>query len=164
MWLGFDCPMCGSYNNGKRSCCAPGGSWHKKCGNSLKKKPYTWFLGIRACKSETTYTRILPYANIRPKNICSGWERAIINFGWGMLRHIFHPHHESGPYMCHQFLNIRPCSLCFCCYLTILNLHLSLSYVCVCVCVCVYGCCFGLGKRVISRGRGKLYLATWVAR
>ena len=58
--------MCGSYNSGKLSCCAPGGSWFKKCGSPPKL--YTWLQGTQTCNSETTYTRIMfSYAIIRPK-------------------------------------------------------------------------------------------------
>ena len=45
------CSTCGAYNNGKISCCAPGGSWNKKCGNPGDLNfEYTWSQGIQACK------------------------------------------------------------------------------------------------------------------
>ena len=96
--------MCGSTSDGKLSCCAPGGSWHKKCGSPPKL--YTWLQGTQTCKSETTDTRIIfPYTIIWPKSICqSGRERA----GWTILRHIFHPHQESQTCMWHHFLNTTP--------------------------------------------------------
>ena len=46
------CPNCGTVaKTGAFSCCAPGGSWNKKCGTpgNLKFK-YTWSQGIQACK------------------------------------------------------------------------------------------------------------------
>ena len=43
------CPKCGTKNNsGKLSCCTPGGSWFKKCGNS-ENSEHTWLEGIQAC-------------------------------------------------------------------------------------------------------------------
>merc|ERR1712230_111276 len=43
------CPKCGNKNNsGKLSCCTPGGSWFKKCGNS-ENSEHTWLEGIQAC-------------------------------------------------------------------------------------------------------------------
>ena len=46
------CPNCGTVTRtGARSCCAPGGSWHKKCGNSGDLSfEHTWSQGIQACK------------------------------------------------------------------------------------------------------------------
>ena len=47
------CPQCGTNKkNGKRSCCAIGGSWFNKCGapgDSTFK--HTWGEGMRACQS-----------------------------------------------------------------------------------------------------------------
>ena len=44
------CPNCGT-KDGKLSCCAPGGSWFRKCGNG-DKFDHTWFEGVQACKSK----------------------------------------------------------------------------------------------------------------
>ena len=43
---------CGTLKKGKLSCCAPGGSWFKQCGNPGDPKPHTWFQGIAACKGK----------------------------------------------------------------------------------------------------------------
>ena len=50
----FSCPKCGSTNkSGKRSCCAPGGAWFKKCGDVGDTNfDHTWAEGIKACKSK----------------------------------------------------------------------------------------------------------------
>ena len=49
------CPKCGSSESGKRSCCAPGGSWSGNCGNAVDSNfDHTWFEGIAACASEPT--------------------------------------------------------------------------------------------------------------
>ena len=46
------CPKCGSFESGKQSCCAPGGTWFGDCGNSGDSKfEHTWFEGIQACDS-----------------------------------------------------------------------------------------------------------------
>ena len=49
---GNNCPSCGIVpKTGALSCCAPGGSWHKKCGNPGDLNfEYTWSQGIQACK------------------------------------------------------------------------------------------------------------------
>ena len=46
------CPNCGTVaKTGALSCCAPGGSWNKKCGNPGDANfEYTWSQGIQACK------------------------------------------------------------------------------------------------------------------
>ena len=60
--------MCGSSSDGKFNCCAPGGSWHTKCGSPPEL--YTWFQGKQACKGKATHTRIIfPHTTIRPKRI-----------------------------------------------------------------------------------------------
>jgi len=47
--IGRVCPKCGTNTkSGKLSCCAPGGSWFKKCGNS-ENSEHTWLEGIQAC-------------------------------------------------------------------------------------------------------------------
>ena len=52
--LAVQCLLCGKLkNNGKLSCCAPGGSWFRKCGNTGDSKfDHTWLEGIEACKSK----------------------------------------------------------------------------------------------------------------
>ena len=47
------CPKCGlNKKSGKRSCCANGGAWEKKCGDAGDSKfDHTWFQGLQACKS-----------------------------------------------------------------------------------------------------------------
>ena len=50
---GLVCPKCVINSNGQRTCCAPGGSWYRKCG--LKKKAnvyHTWNEGIESCQSK----------------------------------------------------------------------------------------------------------------
>jgi len=46
------CGKCGKFKkSGRGSCCAPGGSWFKKCGATTSAKtPYTWTDGANACK------------------------------------------------------------------------------------------------------------------
>ena len=46
------CPICGAIvKSGKRSCCARGASWFKKCGDDGDNRfEYTWTEGIQACK------------------------------------------------------------------------------------------------------------------
>ena len=46
------CPKCGTTKkSGKRSCCAPGGAWFKKCGDAGDTQfDHTWAEGIQACK------------------------------------------------------------------------------------------------------------------
>ena len=48
------CPKCGTIKkSGKLSCCAPGGSWVKQCGNPGNSKfEHTWSEGIDACRSK----------------------------------------------------------------------------------------------------------------
>ena len=48
------CDKCGVIKKtGKLSCCAPGGAWHKNCGDEGDPKfDHTWFDGIQACKSK----------------------------------------------------------------------------------------------------------------
>ena len=47
------CHKCGTMaKSGKRSCCGPGGSWHKNCGSAGNaNSEHTWHEGIRACKA-----------------------------------------------------------------------------------------------------------------
>ena len=47
------CPRCGTTKkSGKRSCCARGGAWFKKCGDVGDSTfEHTWAEGIQACKS-----------------------------------------------------------------------------------------------------------------
>ena len=49
---GKRCPKCAtSKKSGKRSCCGPGGSWFKNCGDEKGSKfDHTWSEGTRACK------------------------------------------------------------------------------------------------------------------
>ena len=44
------CAKCGRLNKSGFSCCAPGGSWFKKCGVVGTKFHHTWKEGMRACK------------------------------------------------------------------------------------------------------------------
>ena len=48
---GTTCPKCGTVKKtGKRSCCAGGGSWYKKCGDEGDSKfDHTWTQGFQAC-------------------------------------------------------------------------------------------------------------------
>ena len=49
------CPVCGTNNIGKPSCCAPDGAWRGQCGDfgeTDEDIPYTWTEGIEACKGE----------------------------------------------------------------------------------------------------------------
>ena len=48
------CPKCGTIKkSGKRSCCARGGTWFKKCGDEGDTTfDHTWTEGIEACKSK----------------------------------------------------------------------------------------------------------------
>ena len=45
------CPSCGIIKKSKKlSCCAPGGTWFKKCGNVGDSEfKYTWTEGLEAC-------------------------------------------------------------------------------------------------------------------
>ena len=60
----MDCPKCGRFGKSSRvSCCAPGGTWFKKCGSVINENvQYTWSQGTAACKktrkSKTRYTYI----------------------------------------------------------------------------------------------------------
>ena len=47
------CAKCATVKrSGKRSCCAPGGAWFNKCGNTDNKDvDYSWVEGIRACNT-----------------------------------------------------------------------------------------------------------------
>ena len=49
------CSKCGTIKKtGQRSCCAPGGTWAKKCGSPGNSKfDHTWFEGIEACKGNS---------------------------------------------------------------------------------------------------------------
>ena len=46
------CPKCSLFRNaGKLSCCAPGATWFKKCGNSNDPKvDHTWLEGFQSCE------------------------------------------------------------------------------------------------------------------
>ena len=46
-----ECPTCGTNSkDGRRSCCARGGAWFKKCGNAGDVKfAHTWAQGMKAC-------------------------------------------------------------------------------------------------------------------
>ena len=48
-----ECPKCGTTKkSGKRSCCARGGAWFKKCGDVGDSNfEHTWGEGMEACKS-----------------------------------------------------------------------------------------------------------------
>ena len=47
------CPKCGTTRkSGKRSCCARGGAWFKRCGNVGDSNfDHTWVEGMQACKT-----------------------------------------------------------------------------------------------------------------
>ena len=49
------CPKCGKFKkSGTRSCCAPGGTWNKNCGDDDDSKvDHTWFEGIEVCKDDS---------------------------------------------------------------------------------------------------------------
>ena len=49
------CPKCAiNQDSGKLTCCARGGSWHGKCGDTTSPKfDYTWAMGNMACKSKS---------------------------------------------------------------------------------------------------------------
>ena len=50
------CPKCGNANkSGKRSCCARGGTWFKRCGDVGDTNfNHTWTEGILSCQSKLT--------------------------------------------------------------------------------------------------------------
>ena len=50
------CAKCGTFkNSGKRSCCARGGTWFTKCGDSDGTKlDHTWIEGIQACNTSAS--------------------------------------------------------------------------------------------------------------
>ena len=45
------CPKCATNKAGKLTCCARGGSWFRKCGDS---GDYTWAEGLKACKDSAS--------------------------------------------------------------------------------------------------------------
>ena len=53
---GFKCSKCGTYpKSGRRSCCAAGGDWHKKCGSDGNKNAeHTWIEGVQACAGKSS--------------------------------------------------------------------------------------------------------------
>jgi len=49
------CPMCGTNNAGKRTCCARGGTWFGKCGDVGDSNfDHTWVEGVQSCKDTST--------------------------------------------------------------------------------------------------------------
>ena len=48
------CPKCGvNAKSGKKSCCAPGGSWFPNCGDPGDTRfVHTWTEGAKACRSK----------------------------------------------------------------------------------------------------------------
>ena len=46
------CPKCGTFEkSGRVSCCAPGGTWFKKCGGAGNRNvDHRWFEGLETCK------------------------------------------------------------------------------------------------------------------
>merc|ERR1719174_1788140 len=51
------CSKCATNNAGKRSCCALGGSWFRKCGDPGDSNfDHTWVEGMEACKAATSIT------------------------------------------------------------------------------------------------------------
>ena len=77
------CRKCGTIKKiGKRSCCARGGAWFKKCGDVGDTQfDHTWSEGIRACKS-TLLARI----TVLPCNVVGLASLKLI-----FLLHIVHP-------------------------------------------------------------------------
>ena len=57
------CPKCGTdKESNKRSCCAFGGAWFKKCGNvSDINFDHTWAEGLQACERTLWREDILQY-------------------------------------------------------------------------------------------------------
>ena len=49
------CPKCGTFaKSGRVSCCAPGGTWYKKCGGASNKNvDHMWSEGVDACKRKS---------------------------------------------------------------------------------------------------------------
>ena len=56
------CVKCGiSRKSGKLSCCAPGGSWFKQCGNPGDSNyDHTWDEGTQACEGKCTISAFAP--------------------------------------------------------------------------------------------------------
>merc|ERR1712224_82064 len=64
------CPKCGTNKqNGKRSCCARGGSWFNNCGDVGDSTfEHTWGEGIQACKdAPTTTSASVPNSKVCPQ-------------------------------------------------------------------------------------------------
>ena len=53
MGISSACPTCGTVaKSGKKSCCGPGGSWFRRCGNAGNAQlRHTWHEGILVCKT-----------------------------------------------------------------------------------------------------------------
>ena len=70
-----ECPKCGTINkSGKRSCCARGGAWFKKCGDVGDSSfEHTWDGGFKACKKFNSAQAVLSReeAATHPLNISS---------------------------------------------------------------------------------------------
>ena len=51
------CTNCSTFKrSGQASCCAPGGAWYEKCGNSNNKNvDRSWLEGVEACKCKSTF-------------------------------------------------------------------------------------------------------------
>ena len=49
------CEICGTFKKfGRKSCCAPGGSWYKQCGDvNSGNADHTWLQGTEACKRKS---------------------------------------------------------------------------------------------------------------
>ena len=44
------CPVCGTTNGGKKSCCGKGGAWQGKCGSAGDSQfDHTWYEGVETC-------------------------------------------------------------------------------------------------------------------
>lgn len=49
------CDKCGRFESGAFSCCAPGGTWHRNCGDNGE---HTWSDGAEACESKLNFFQI----------------------------------------------------------------------------------------------------------
>ena len=49
-----ECPLCGTNENGRPSCCAADGAWRGQCGDDDTDKEHTWTEGFWACRCKRT--------------------------------------------------------------------------------------------------------------
>ena len=61
-----ECPKCGTITkSGRRSCCARGGAWFKKCGDAGDSNyDHTWTEGIEACSQFSGLVSIISPAQV----------------------------------------------------------------------------------------------------